>query len=100
MTPVLQRMGPVIKKEQGQAQQIHQLTMERLAMQLMELELNPAVKNVQVKFLYKETLYQYDWHKCFQWIVNGKRGLHGQAAQTPVLQWMDPVIKKEQGQAQ
>ena len=36
----------------------------------------------------------------FQWIVNGKHGLHGQAAPTPVLQWMGLVIKNEQGQAQ
>ena len=55
LTPVLQRMGPVIKKEQGQAQQIHQLIMERFAMQLMDLELNLALKNVLVTFLKIET---------------------------------------------
>ena len=51
-TPVLQRMGRVIKKEQGLAQQIRQLIMELPAIQLMELQLNLALKNVLVKFLY------------------------------------------------
>ena len=41
-------MDPGIKKEQGQAQQTHQLIMERFAMQLMDLELNLALKNVLV----------------------------------------------------
>ena len=93
-------MGLGIKKEQGQAQQTHQLIMERFALQLMDLELNLALKNVLVT-LSKLKLYNNMTEIIFfQWIVSGKHGLHGQAALIPVLQWMGPVIKKEQGQAQ
>ena len=48
-TPVLQRMGLVIKKEQGQAQLIHQPIMELLATQMMEVKLNLAVMSAQVQ---------------------------------------------------
>jgi len=54
--------------------------MELLAMQLMEVELNLALKNAL-------------------WIASGRRGLHGQAAPTRVLQRMGLVTEKEQGQA-
>ena len=50
LTPVLQRMGLVTEKEQGQAQLIHQPIMELFATQLMEQEVNLAMKNALVSF--------------------------------------------------
>ena len=38
-------------------------------------------------------------HYYFQWTVNGKPGLHGQAVRMIAVQLMAPEIKRELGQA-